>query len=551
MKKHFLFVLCTAAILLSMIYVCYSSVEVSASRSLDPTKVYGVRMLWNNSMTVNDIAVSKDGNYIAVANNTGVYYFAYNDSSPIWWYQTESAVVSATISADGRYTAVGLNSGYIYYFANATTRVGNQSAVTWTTYYMGGAIEKGTLDMSDDGEYVAAGGTGPNVFYYANCTKRQGEGLGVTWGYWLSSVEILTVDLSPDGKYFAFGGMNYSTLGGFVAFNGNANIEPYPTGPDWICWNSTSSSIISSVAVSDDGYGVAAASALAIRTLHYWANATILSGDPNATWTTDGPFMSVDIDADGNNIVAGSLGPIPTSLHFWSNARTRAGIQTEDWIRLDSSYVWDAAINDDGNIIACSAQTDFTNYTAHFFWSNGTLIDEFPLNQLSPIVSMSGDGRITAMGGPGFDSLYVFELLVDDNPPLIENVYQIPASDSVYPVDSVAVYANVTDDYSGVKHVFLGYTIDNETWFMVLMTNIIGNQYNGTIPQFPYCTNVNYDITAMDNYDNTITTTEMGYDYKYHVTPEFSLQILIPLFITVTALTMILQKRKRTTHSLS
>jgi hypothetical protein len=408
---------------------------------------------------------------------------------------------------------------------------------------LGGAVERGSVDMSDDGEYVAAGGTGFNVFYYANCTQREGQDQTVTWGHWLPSTEILAVDLSPDGKYLALGGINYSSSYGFVAFYKDANVEPYPTMPYWASWNSTRTNVIVSLAVSDDGYGVAAIG-FSYLTLYYWANATVLTGNPNATWTSDGWFWSVDMSADGNNIVAGSYGPIPLSLHFWSNARTLEGSQTEDWVRLESYEVLDVAINDDGNIIACSSQTGFTNYTAHFFWSNGTLIDEFPLNQRSPIVSMSGDGRITAMGGPGFDSLYVFELLIDDNPPLIENVYQIPASDSVYPSDSVAVYANVTDDYSGVKQVFLGYTTDNETWIMVLMINIIGDQYNGTIPQFPYCTNVNYMITAIDNYNNTIRTTDMGYDYKYHVTPEFSLPILISLFIITTLLSAAVFQRK-------
>jgi hypothetical protein len=158
---------------------------------------------------------------------------------------------------------------------------------------------------------------------------------------------------------------------------------------------------------------------------------------------------------------------------------------------------------------------------------------------------MSGDGRITAMGGPGWDSLYVFELLVDDNPPLIEDVHQIPASDSVHPNSTVAVYANVTDDYSGVKQVILSYTTDNETWHLVNMTNLIGNQYNGTIPQHPYGTNVSYVIMAQDNYNNTITTVEMGYDLKYQVIPELIiLQIMLPLFVTTTILAVVFRKRK-------
>jgi hypothetical protein len=68
--------------------------------------------------------------------------------------------------------------------------------------------------------------------------------------------------------------------------------------------------------------------------------------------------------------------------------------------------------------------------------------------------------------------------------------------------------------------------------------------YNGTIPRLPYCTNVTYVIIAEDNFNNTITTEEMGYLYKYHVIPEFPPQIVLPLLATATLLTMLLRKRK-------
>lgn len=540
MKKKFMLILSLTALLLSIMYMQFSSVEVEASDSVDPAKIYGVKMLWNNSMPVNDAAVSKDGNYIAAGNNTGLYYFAYNNSIPRWSYQTESAFLSVAISADGNYVAAGLNSGYIYYFANATTRVGEQFAPTWTTYFLGGAVERGTMDISDDGEYVAAGGTGYNVFYYANCTKREGPDQSVTWGHWLPISDILALDLSPDGKYLALGGRNSSQ--GFVAYYKNANVEPYPTSPDWFSQNSIDSNEIIDLAISDDGYSVVAIGSYYL-TLHYWANATTLSGDPSATWMNAGWFGSVDMSADGDNVVAGSLAVRPSSLHFWSNATMRQGYQIEDWIGLDFAEVFGVAINNDGNIIAASTYNG-TSYKAYFFKSDSNIIGEFDLLQYSPLVSMSGSGRITAIGGPGWDSLYVFELLVDDNPPTIENIYQIPVADNVYPNSSVAVYADITDDYSGVKQVILSYTTDNETWVLVNMTKLSGNQYNGTIPQFPYNTNVTYVITAQDNYNNTITTLELGYDLKYHVIPEFTLQIMLPLFILTTTLAIVLRKRK-------
>jgi hypothetical protein len=133
----------------------------------------------------------------------------------------------------------------------------------------------------------------------------------------------------------------------------------------------------------------------------------------------------------------------------------------------------------------------------------------------------------------------------DNTPPVIENVYQQPPSDSVYPDDEVVVYANVSDDLSGVKQVILNYTTNNGTWFSIEMTRLEGSLYNATIPEFPYCTNVTYVIIAEDNANHTITTVDMGYTYQYHVISEFPSFLIMPLFIIVTMLIAILYKRRR------
>jgi len=167
------------------------------------------------------------------------------------------------------------------------------------------------------------------------------------------------------------------------------------------------------LALSNDGYAVVAID-IAYGSLYYWANATTLSEDPNATWTNDGAFGSVDMNADGDNVVAGG-GVVPLSLHFWTNARELEGTQTENWTRLESVYVFDVAISYDGSLIAASGYNG-TSYKAYFFESDGTMIAEFDLLQFSPFVSMSGDGGVTAVAGPGFDSLYVF---VPEFPPML------------------------------------------------------------------------------------------------------------------------------------
>ena len=143
----------------------------------------------------------------------------------------------------------------------------------------------------------------------------------------------------------------------------------------------------------------------------------------------------------------------------------------------------------------------------------------------------SYDGKVYAFGP-------------DTTPPNIPDVSQFPFKNNVTPEDEVQVNATVTDDLSGVKQVTLNYTDGNGTWINVDMTNLEGKVWNVTIPKFPYCTNVTYAIMAEDNANNTITTEEMGYEYKYHVIPEFPSFIIIPLFMIATSLLFALCRRK-------
>ena len=54
----------------AMLMVGFNAIEVKAPDGVDPSKIYGIIMLWNNSMSVYDVAVSVDGNYIAAVNQT-------------------------------------------------------------------------------------------------------------------------------------------------------------------------------------------------------------------------------------------------------------------------------------------------------------------------------------------------------------------------------------------------------------------------------------------------------------------------------------------------
>lgn len=540
MKRKIVLTL-TLTILLSAL-LCAKLISINPTNAVQTT----VQLLWTNPMQVHDVAVSADGNYLAAVNDTGLHYFDADSPNPIWSYQPEAGtLLSVAISSDGDYVVAGDTNGYLHYFNQSTQRTGNQTTPTWTSIGMGpGPVEKGTLDMSANGNYTVVGGTGISIWYYAGCITRTGQDQTPTWTYTTGVSDYQTVHISPNGKYVAGGGTRYE--GGFVIFFKDADTMEGTPSPTWMAQTQLTSTI-TELALSDDGYAVAAidsgASPPSPSTLYYWANATNLTGDPEATWTNPNAFSCIDVSGNGDKVATGGYSLF--SLHFWANARTREGTQDEDWINLNETDIYDVAISKDGNIIATPAMGLSLTYSAYFLTADGNIIGNITLPEKANMVSMSTAGTTIAMAGPGYDSLYLFKIETDSTPPSINDVYQQPDEDNVYPTNMVIVYANVTDDQSGVKQVTLNYTTGNGTWFTQTMELYIADIWNATIPAFPYCTTITYIIIAEDNAYNTISTDELGFALQYHVIPEYTPTLLILSLMTATTLTATAYKRKR------
>ena len=379
---------------------------------------YTIKELWVNPMQVNDVAVSKDGNYIAAVNNTGLYFFAWDSPNPRWWYLSGlgEKLLSVAISANGQHVIVGNNTeGSIYYFGDCMGRSGLQAGngYDWVSqnfvYYPPAGnndVERRTIDISDNGEYVVVGGTGDRIYYFINCTTKSGVGVSWDWESWTWWL-VHAVDMSPDGRYVVAGGPSPYSPEGVVSFFKDANL-PGPHGPIW--WNYSLGPIVD-VAVSDDGYSVSAVSEFtgAPATLYYWANASNLSGDTNisANWSRLHAFSSVDMSSDGDRVVAGYYELNVASLHYWDNARTLSGNNvTETWIRVPDLWVFDVGISDDGSLIV--AGTGSPN-CALFYTNDGTLVGNFTLDSPGYIVSMAGSGDSAAVGSSFADSLYFYK----------------------------------------------------------------------------------------------------------------------------------------------
>jgi parallel beta-helix repeat protein len=148
-------------------------------------------------------------------------------------------------------------------------------------------------------------------------------------------------------------------------------------------------------------------------------------------------------------------------------------------------------------------------------------------------------------GNMGFATVY---FTIDTTEPDITNVVQDPLTD-ILPDTVVKINATVTDATSGIEQVLLNCTFTNSTntWYAVFsMTHLTGNIWNATIPPQPYGTNVTYVIVAEDNVGNTITTEQLGYEYEYHVVPEFTLSTVVIAVIIATSLIAIISRKKRT-----
>lgn len=391
---------------------------------LPPTAAegYSIDELWTNPMQVTDVAVSKDGNYLAAVNETGLYFFGWDSPNPIWWYLNSSGdnFLSVAISADGQYVIAGNSTnGAIYYFGGCLGRTGQQPSdgYTWVSQpfiYFGPAgnndVERRTIDISDNGEYVVVGGTGERVYYFIDCTTKSNTGVNWEWYSYTYLGLVHAVDMSPDGRYVVAGGPDWSTgMQGEVLFFIDANAgSPGLRSPTWN--NHTGLGPIVDVAVSDDGYSVSAVSINLPFTLYYWAGASGMSGsvNVNANWTRLHGFSSVDMSSDGQRVVAGFTELNVASLHYWDNARTLSGTNVaETWVRVPDLSVIDVGISDDGNLILAGTGRP---YSALFYTNDGTLIGNFTLDRQGIIVSMAGSGTSAAVGSVTIDTLYFFRI---------------------------------------------------------------------------------------------------------------------------------------------
>jgi hypothetical protein len=403
--------------------------------------------LFKEPVPVEDIAVSRYGQYAA---SVGVNELSFYDRTHrLWSWSSSENLYSVAISADGNSVVAG-GASHVFFWKNAISR-SSDTSFTWESVPYG-TIYKRCLDISADGGYVLAGSQGygsePTVLYWAGASSKSGVNVAYAWAYLGPGGPLVSaVDLSDNGDYAVAIGY-WSTLdGNAVGYWKNARTRVGSgQAPNWLSYVSPGFRELTDVAVSDDGYSVAASGFLGSSAVYYWAGATGLTDNPPTSWNADfSPtveFLSVDMSCDGDSVVAGAESDL---VYFWSGARTLTGKpQSPSWKYPTVGYVEEVAINDAGTYMAAATATHplpplppegnvyFLDRTGVMKWSTPYLLD-------GPVTSMSicCDGGTLAVGD-ATRSAYLFDTGFSD-PCCGAAVAAAPVGGALTAVDRLAV----------------------------------------------------------------------------------------------------------------
>lgn len=138
------------------------------------------------------------------------------------------------------------------------------------------------------------------------------------------------------------------------------------------------------------------------------------------------------------------------------------------------------------------------------------------------------------------------EIIQHGHIPVINNISQNPLQNNVNYTDNVRVETAI-EDSCGLYRVILSYCINDGSWNNITMTNSIGNTFSADIGEQSQDSLVKYIIIA----ENNIRNMSYSAEHQYLVIPELFNLTLIPLFITITVITLMLRRFKGTSASLN
>ncbi len=129
-----------------------------AVAQVDPNKM---QELWPIN-SGGDVAVSGDGQYIAIVTGNNVYLYDQGGQNPLWTFSADIPFDKVAISKDGQYVAASgpkpySNTALIYLFDHAGTQLWPKDTGIGTGVW--------NIAISDDGNYISFGSNGKLYLY--------------------------------------------------------------------------------------------------------------------------------------------------------------------------------------------------------------------------------------------------------------------------------------------------------------------------------------------------------------------------------------------------
>ena len=292
------------------------------------------------------VAISKDGNYIAVVTHINIHLFSKESGTPLWTFckQCElppvilSNMEGIAISGDGSYVA-GTMRGNLYFFE----RESNEPV--WVANIESGAIG---ADMSDDGRYIAVGvgnaegGRGQKIFLFDKEGNKLLEYKPEHPGYDQTG-DFYQPDVTPDGKYISISTGCPDRRAYLFSGEGNLLFRSEQLTED---------SPVHKSAISDDG------SLIAYSLDHSQGKEILFLFDNkgNKLWSfssqTDSTARAVSVSGDGNYV---AIGTTTGHIYLFSKDSNKPKWDFTDFGFF--SHFGDIKLNQDGSLLAAGGTT--------------------------------------------------------------------------------------------------------------------------------------------------------------------------------------------------
>ncbi len=372
-------------------------------KSLKKSSTYKITSLWNSSrgsLDKRNIAISQDGMYIAIGEDSNVTLFNKYNNNTLWSYDMLKQIDyrSLDISANGKYISAGDISGNAFLINNSVATPYYTKKEMWNFTSASGKMMKTAI--SSDGKYIVGANTvGGTKIYLFNNSYQSGN---KTWEWshdFGVSVSAVDIAYNPyDGHYYIVAGcydnktyLFNETKGQVwvnditasvnkvkISYDGeyilasNSEKEVYlfnktNQNPKKVLWNYTLSENVYDIDISGDGKYILIGGS---TNIYFLNNSFSISKIPiwkdNATEGVvgDNALYFADLSGDGKYILVGT--GAPSTAHLYNSSKTTP--KSPEWEDLQEKIVLKGAISWYGNYFALS--TNETDDILHLYHHN-------------------------------------------------------------------------------------------------------------------------------------------------------------------------------------